>query len=162
MFSQNGTCTYSDNGGSSVNGGNRREGNGSGGNAFDADVPATLPESGCDMLMLRSCLLQLRQQTAQRLAAMTALVFVLGAELGRRQAERRQQKVRIVAKAVFPARGVDNLTRPATLRDQRLRVLGMAHQHDDAGVMRLTPTRALLLSLSLSLQAVDWMEFRIF
>src|SRR5215831_4493176 len=79
--------------------------------------------------------LELRQEPPHRLAAMAKEVLLALLELGGRLVEIAQVEMRVVAEAVGAARLRQDLARPARLGDDRLRVLGVAHQHNHAVVV---------------------------
>ena len=61
--------------------------------------------------------------------------FSVGFELGRGAPEVGQKEVRVVAEPAGAARRVDHLALPAALGDQRLGVVGVADEHDDAVIV---------------------------
>jgi hypothetical protein len=79
---------------------------------------------------------QLVGQFAQGLAAVRNGVLLILAEFGTGLAEFRDKEIGVVAEAALSAWGVDDFAVPAALGDQRLGVVGIAHQHHHAVVVR--------------------------
>src|ERR1017187_3401374 len=78
---------------------------------------------------------QLLDQAGHGAAPMGDDVLFLGGEVGGGAAPFRQPKVGIVAKAASAFRSVDDLAVPLALGDDRLGVVGMADEDQDAAVM---------------------------
>src|ERR1019366_7300670 len=98
--------------------------------------PSTTLRTGLLHPTKKSHHLQLLQQHPQRLAAMADGVFLFALQLRTGLAELRQPEQRVVAEAAVAAGLQGDLAVPLALGDQRLRVVGMVQQHQNAVVMR--------------------------
>ena len=79
--------------------------------------------------------MQAFDQVLQRQTTVRATVLLVRVELGSRLAERRQEEIRVVTEATGTARNIDDLAVPLTFGDDRLRVVGVAHENEDADVV---------------------------
>ncbi len=114
LRTHHGMWTYSASGGSAAN-------RGAAGDGSAAPTAGGIrPEATAPIAASRRAGGELRDQRAHRVAAMRQLVLPLERQLGRREAGRRIEEVRVVAEAAVAARRVDDRAVPVALGDDRL------------------------------------------
>ena len=60
---------------------------------------------------------------------MADAILDVGCQFGRRQPKFRQEEIRVVTETACPARGIEHLSVPFRVGDQRMRIVGLHHQH---------------------------------
>src|SRR5437868_777264 len=124
FFRHHGMCTYSDSGGSALNFGRV---------SVEAENATTV--AGLSVFMFTK-LIQSRDQRSQRLAAMRHGILQFQRHLRAAHPALRVAKMRVVAKAASATRLIGNCPPPRSFGNQRLRIVGAAHQYQHAVVMR--------------------------
>src|SRR5438105_6868450 len=124
FFRHHGMCTYSDSGGSDLNFGRV---------SVEAENAMTVADLSAFMLTM---LIQMCNQRPHCLAAMRHGILQFQRHLRPAHPALRVAKMRVVAKTASATRLIGNCPPPRSFGNQRLRIVGAAHQYQHAVVMR--------------------------